>query len=130
MFDVSTEQGMTAAFRALTPDHERAIANPFVRAIACDFDEPAERKHVGVALDALAGMTLVGLRQRFDTFKSMLQELTGVDLLADGAPVEVSWVPEIAARLARLDKVKALLALDVTFYNLGRDAIRKAVAAT
>jgi hypothetical protein len=127
-FDVSSEQAMLTAFRSLTPEHEQALANPFVRALACEFDEPAERRHVGVALDNLASMNLVGLRQRFDTFKSMLQELVGIDLLDEGEPVEVSWVPDIAAKLARIDKVNSLLALDVMLYNLARDAIRKAVS--
>lgn len=129
-FDVSSEQATIAAFKALTPEHEGALANPFVRALACDFDEPAERKHVGIALDNLAGMNLVGLRQRFDTFKSMLQELLGADLVGDGEPVAVSLVPEIAEKLSRIDRVKSLLSLDVLLYNLARDAIRKAVAIT
>lgn len=129
-FDVASEQATVAAFKALTPEHERALANPFVRSLACDFDEAAERKHVGIALDHLASMNLVGLRRRFDTFKSMLQELLGVDLVGDSEPVEVSFVPDIALRLSRIDKVKSLLALDLMLYNLGRDAIRKAVAMT
>lgn len=129
-FDVSSEQATTVAFKTLTPEHERVLANPFVRALACDFDEPAERKHVGIALDNLASMNLVGLRQRFDTFKSMLQELLGADLVGDAEPVAVSLVPQIAEKLARIDKVKSLLSFDVLLYNLARDAIRKAVAIT
>jgi len=129
-FDISSEHSMLAAFRSLEPAHEQVLANPYVRVLACENDEPAERKHVAVALDNLSTMNLVGLRQRFDNFKSTLQEIVGVDLLDEGQPVDVSWVPEIAAKLSRIDKVRSLLALDVSLYNLARDAIRKALAVT
>ena len=119
---------MLEVFRSLEPAHEQALANPYVRLLACEHDEPAERKHVAVALHNLSSMTLVGLRQRFDTFKATLQEIIGSNLLEDGEPVEISWVPEIAAKLARVDKVRSLLALDVSLYNLARHAIRKALS--
>jgi hypothetical protein len=129
-FDISSEHAMLSAFNSLEPAHEQVLANPYVQVLACENDEPAERRHVSVALDNLSRMNLVGLRQRFDNFKSTLQEIVGVDLLEDGQPVDVSWVPEIAAKLSRIDKVRSLLALDISLYNLARDAIRKAISIT
>lgn len=129
-FDISKEKEMIAAFSSLEPAQEFTLANPFVRTLACEIDEPADRKHVSIALDNLSTMTLVGLRQRFDTFKSMLNEIAGSELLDEEQPVDVSMVPEIAEKMARIPKVRSLLTLDVTLFTLARDAIRRAIAIT
>jgi hypothetical protein len=128
--DISSEQSIKVAFSSLTEPQEQALANPFVRALACDFGEPAERKHVGIALDNLATMNVVGLRQRFDTFKSILQELFGMDLLEEVQTVEATNVPDVAMKLARNDRVKSLLAHDSLLYTMAREAIGKAIAVT
>jgi len=128
--DFSNDDSLRAAFKTLKDDEFEAISNPFVRSLACNAEERPQRKHISSALDNLSSMDLVGLRSRYGDFKSILHEILNVDILGDHQLTEVTNVPVIAAKLARIGAVKEMIALDLEVYSYARDAIMSALPTT
>jgi hypothetical protein len=124
-FDITSDDSLRSTFEGLNDAQRKALTNPFVRALTCDVDEWPEPHHVGLALENLATFDVVGLYSRYDTFKSMVHDLLGTNAIGDFTPVEVSWAPMMAAKLAQIPVVTELLALDIEFYEYARDAIEK-----
>lgn len=110
------------AFDDLSEAQQKLLANPAVRLLACR-DEPAEHRHVAIALEHLATLHLVGVESAFSAFRQGLAEYTGADLLADFTPQRDAQVQELAHRLSRLESVTELLALDWTLHDLVRSAL-------
>lgn len=104
---------------------QRLLANPAVRLLACR-DEPAEHRHVAIALEHLATLHLVGVESAFPAFRQGLAEYSGANLLGDYTPQRDEQVRELADRLARLDSVTELLALDWALHDLVRGAVMEA----
>jgi hypothetical protein len=125
--DFGERDSFAAAFKVLNDPQRQALANPFVRTLACQLDESPEPKHVSIALDNLAGMDLVGLTTRFDEFKSTLSELLRIDMLGDCQLGAVSWVPIIASHLRNVEQVEGLLSLDLELVTHVGNAITKAL---
>jgi len=126
--DLRDEASYAAAMRSLNTPQREALANPYLRTLACDVDERPDRFHVSSALDNLAAMDVVGLRSRFDDFKSMLRDAIGVDGLGEEQPFDVPGTEEVVARLQSVREVRDLLALDIEFYAYAREAIDGALA--
>ena len=127
--DFEDKNSLKTAFNALTDLQRDALANPFVRALACTLDEVPDRKHVAIALEKLSAMNLVGLMSHFEEFRSMLSELVGVEISTQCHLRRVSWVPKVAALLRQIEAVRYLLALDSDLYRHAQAAIRKGLNA-
>lgn len=118
---------ITAAFGAMNEAQKRALTNPLVQTLACMPDELPKTRHIEIALSKLSRMNLVGVRERFDDFKSILPEVVGVDVLGDYAPANVTWVQRLAADLRRIKQARALIALDLDLYSFVDEALTEAI---
>jgi hypothetical protein len=127
--DFEDKNSLKETFKALTDPQREALANPFVRALACTVDEIPDRKHVAIALEKLSAMTLVGLTSHFEEFRAMLSEIVGVEISTQCHLRRVSWVPKVAALLRQIEAVKYLLALDSELYKRAQAAIKKGLNA-
>jgi hypothetical protein len=125
--ELADRDSIAAALKSLGSAQREAIANPFIKSIACQLDETAEAKHVSIALDNLASMDLVGVAARFDDFKATLRELIGTDVLGEAALSTVSWVPIIAEHLRRIPSIDGLLAHDLELYTHVSKALDRAL---
>ena len=125
--ELGDRDSIAAALKSLGSAQREAIANPFIKSIACQLDETAEAKHVSIALDNLASMDLVGVAARFDDFKATLRELIGTDLLGEAALSTVSWVSIIAEHLRRIPSIDGLLAHDLELYTHVSKALDRAL---
>ena len=125
--DFADREFIAAALKSLGSAQREAIANPFIKSIACQLDETAEAKHVSIALDNLAGMDLVGTAARFNEFKATLRDLIGVDVLGEAELSTVSWVPIIADHLRQIPSVDGLLAHDLELYTHVSKALDRAL---
>ena len=113
------------AFSNLTGPQRSLLSNPCVRALACN-DEPADRRHVSIALENLANLSLAGVDDDLTSFGQILSELSGVGLADDLDTSSPPEVRELSERLSRLGAVADLLSLDITFYDYAREATRDA----
>lgn len=126
--DLVDEASYADTFGSLSSPQRDALANPYLRILACDVDELPARFHISSALDNLAAMDVVGLRARYDDFKSMLRDVLEADVLGDQQPFDVPGTHEVSERLQRVRAVRDLLALDIEFYSYAREAIEGALA--
>jgi hypothetical protein len=125
--DFDNAESLNNAFKGITSEQRNALANPSTRVLACNVDEQPEERHVGIALENLASMNLVGLRAHFNEFKSMFAELIGIDILGEYQLPEISWVPMMAGKLALIEPVKQLLALDLAIYKFTKKAVEEVI---
>ena len=125
--DFDNAESLNNAFKGITIAERNALANPFTRVLACNVDEQPEERHVSIALENLASMNLVGLHAHFNEFKSMFAELIGIDILGEYQLPEISWVPMMAGKLAQIEPVKELLALDLALYKFAKKAVEEAI---
>jgi hypothetical protein len=72
-------------------------------------------------------MDLVGLRNRFGEFKSILAEVLGFDVLTNYVPTNLSWVQKLAADLGQIKQVRSLIALDFDLYSYIEEAVSEAI---
>lgn len=120
-------ESVDEALAQLSAEQKSALSNPMVKALACKPDEIPRKKHVQIALSKLAAMDLVGVRSRYDQFKRMLAELTGMDILSDSVQPEISWARKVTERLATLKSAQSLLSLDIQLYELVDKAVGRVV---
>lgn len=118
---------LVAAFAAMDEAQRRALTNPLVQTLACMPDELPKTRHIEIALSKLSRMNLVGVRERFDDFKSILAEVVGADILGNYAPANVSWVQRLAADLRQIKQARALIALDLDLYSFVDEALTEAI---
>lgn len=111
------------ALRKLNDVQREAIASPMVRSLGCDPEERPERRHVSVALENLATMEVVGLRERFPFFRRMLEHIVGTDVFGDAEPTVSPSVHELAQTLRRIGIAADLLEHDLVLYAHARDAV-------
>jgi hypothetical protein len=128
-FDQAEDEDLVTLFKTISGEQQRALSNPFVRALACDGRETPAQRHVSIALNNLSALNLVGLMTHFKDFKSSFAEIIEADILGDCEITQASWVSEAAPRLAEIDEVTELILLDIELYNYARDAIKSALEA-
>jgi hypothetical protein len=121
---------LRAAFNAMTDPQKQTLNNPLVRALACSLDERPKAAHVEIALSKLSRMDLVGLRNRFGEFKSILPELLGVDVFGNHELTNLSWVTQIVEQLSDIKQVRNLIALDLDLYSFAEEAVTEALGTT
>jgi hypothetical protein len=115
------------AFNSLTEAQEQALANPFVRVLACKIDDIPNKHHVGVALDNLATMDLVGIRNRFAEFSEILQEILGRKILGSFELSDVAATKSLSDQLAKIRGVRRVLELDLALYSYAEEAFESAL---
>lgn len=120
-------ESITAAFAAMNEAQKRALANPLLQTLACMPDELPRSRHIEIALSKLSRMNLVGVRSRFDDFKSILVEVIGVDVLGDYEPANLTWVQRLADDLRQIKQARALIALDLDLYSFVEEAMTEAI---
>lgn len=116
-----------AAFNSMNEEQKAILSNPLVRALACTIDERPKGGHVEIALSKLSRMDLVGLRNRFADFKSILAEVFGVDILGTHELTTVSWVPRIVEHLTQIKQARTLISLDLDLYSFAEQAITEVI---
>ena len=124
--DLEDEKALNTAFRTAKPEVRSAISNPMVRIMGCQPGEEPDRRHLGLALDNLSSVDAVGLRSRFDEYKSLLAGLFGADVLGDGDITISPAVDALADRLSRIGTVNNLLEYDLVLHSYVEDAIEAA----
>jgi hypothetical protein len=128
-FDQAEDEDLVTLFKTISGEQQRALSNPFVRALACEGRDTPAQRHVSIALNNLSSLNLVGLMTHFKDFKSSFAEIVEADILGDCEITQASWVSEAAPRLAEIDEVTELILLDIELYNYARDAIKSALEA-
>jgi len=115
------------AFNAMTEEQRTVLSNPLVRALACTLEERPKAGHVEIALSKLARMDLVGLRNRFVDFKSIMAEVFGVDILGNHELSALTWVPRIVEHLTQIKQARTLISLDLDLYTYAEQAITEVI---
>jgi hypothetical protein len=120
-------ESIRAAFSSMAEQQREVLSNPLVKALACTVDERPKSRHIEIALAKLSRMDLVGLRSRFDEFKSILPEILGADIFGNHQLGEFSWVRRIADCLPDIKLAKNLIALDLDLYLFAEEAVTEAM---
>ena len=122
------EDWMDVAFRRATVTHKTLLRDTLVRMLGCDGDEKITRMAVSRALENLSEMDVVGTRERFGEFRTMLDACLGMDVL-DAPPEAPPAVREIGLRLSRIGIVQDLLENDLTVHRYVIEALDTAQVA-
>lgn len=125
--DFSDDRALRQAFRGLSQEQRAAISNPVTRALACEVNEPAERRHVGLALDNLARMNLVGTVGHYDAYRAMFNDLIGETVLKSPLKRNVAPIMDLAQRLATMNTVIQLIEHDLALYSFAEEAVMEGI---
>jgi len=125
--DFGNPATLNEAFAQLNDRQMDEIANPLTRSLACGIDEIPRTEHVEFALAKLAGMSVVGIRTQYSSFRSSLQTLLGADLAPEKAPATVSAAQALVDELKQLKMARALVSLDVKLFGFVETALRRAL---
>jgi len=125
--DLNKFSSLKQAFSLLTDRQRTQLANPLVRALACNVDETPRKPHVELALTKLSSMDLVGTRPHHHQFKTMLAEMIGRDLFGNNPLPDMSWTLQVAEELGKIRSVRSLVALDLELYQLVSRAVERAI---
>jgi hypothetical protein len=112
-----------SALGSLTEAQEQVISNPFVRVLACKINDIPNKHHIGIALDNLASMNVVGTRDRFHEFSALLSEILGREMIGDYRPPDLEIVRSLSTQLAEIPRVRKLLDLDLALYSYVEEAL-------
>ena len=118
---------LRTVFRNLDDAQRKALSNPLVRTLTCSMDEEPRTSHIEMSLSKLSRMDLVGTRSRYDDFRSILTEIAGADILEDHQPPTLNWVKQAADVLSEVKLVRSLLAIDVSLFELVKQALDEAI---
>jgi hypothetical protein len=124
------QKALMTAFRSITEEQKQALTSPMTRMFGCNFDEFPERRHVGIALENLASMDVVGTRARFPDFRALLDATLGANVLGKVDPVSFPSIQSFAASLSRIGIVADLLGHDLALYSYVDEAIKIGVDGT
>lgn len=126
--DLNDFNSLPTVLNVLTEAEKDAIANPFVRTLACNVDEIIEPHHLSIALENLASLDVVGVQTMVDQYWQDLNRLLGTTVLADERPAVISSAAGLAEKLRSSRVIHKLLALDVRLYQLVSEAVEKCYA--
>jgi hypothetical protein len=123
---IDDPEKLEKAFNSLSEIQISSLSNLVVKSLACEVNEPPDRRHVAIALNNLAGMELVGLHSRFADFKATLSELLKMNIFSDFEPIASTEVADLAKSLSELPTVRKILALDLLLYSHIEEAVEAA----
>ena len=115
------------AFRRLAPEQRHALANPMTRMLGCNFDELPQRRHVGIALENLASMTVVGSKEQFPLFRDLLAGILGRNIFGDATPYRFEAIEDLSRMLSQIGIVVDMLDCDLDLHLFATNAIRSAL---
>ena len=117
------QKALLSAFRQIDDAQRQALVSPMVRMLGCTLDEPPTHHHVSLALDHLASLDVVGTRARFPSFKALLGQILGVDVLGNQPPATFPTVEALAGSLSHIGIVLDLLEHDIALYAYVEQAL-------
>lgn len=129
--DFNDSRSLRSAFRNLAPEQRNAISNPMVKIFACDIDEVPQRRHVGLALEYLASMDIVGTTSNIGVFHAMFNQMLDADIMptvSNEPGLELDGTKELALKLSRISTVTKLIEHDLALYSYVEDAIQEGLA--
>ena len=121
---IDDPKGVLMAFRSLDREQRQILSNPMTRLFGCNFDEIPERKHVGVALENLATMDVVGTKTRFDDFRDLLAGTLGRNVLGELRPLFFEPAVQFGETLSKIGIVTDMLEHDLELYSFADQAIQ------
>lgn len=121
--DPTNDKSIGLAFRRATDEQKILLRSPVTKALGCAPDEAPNRRSVGIALQNLATMGLVGSIDRFKEFREVLSQILGTPVLEDFAMGDEPEVKSLTDRLARIASVNALLEDDLVLFSYANHAI-------
>jgi hypothetical protein len=125
--DVHDPESILEVFSKLQKAQRRSLLNPLTVALGCNPSEVPSHKHIVLALNTLAAISLVGLRSRFEDFKTSLAEFLNTDILEGYRPSQI--VEATAAQLRTLPEFESLISLDLELYAHASEAVEEALSA-
>lgn len=126
--DLGDLNTLPTVLNVLTEAEKEAIANPFVRTLACNVDEIAEPHHLSVALNNLAGLDAVGVQARIGSYWEDINRVLGQTVLTDERPAVISSAAGLAEKLRGSRVIHKLLALDIRLHQFVSEAVQKCYA--
>lgn len=124
--DVRDPANSLRLFDKLEQGQRRVLSDPLTIALGCKPGELPSKRHIATALDSLATMDLVGLRTRFNDFKTCLAELLDVDILGDYRPSDI--IDQTAIQLKKIPQFDRLISLDLELFAHASEAIEEALS--
>lgn len=128
--DHPQDKALLSAFRRLSVEQRRLLRSPMTAAIACTPDEEPQRRNVSVALDQLAQLDLVGVRDHFHPFTSLADEIIGSSVFADVTLESLPGTGELAQKLSEIGIVADILDEDIALHAFTREAVETATGLT
>jgi hypothetical protein len=119
------QRSMLNAFRRLSAEQKDAIRSPMTKMLGCLPKEDARRTHVGSALENLAGMDVVGTRNRYELFWEMLRAALGFPIGEFTQPATFRQTKDVGEKLARVGVVADLLDMDLALFSFVEEAIQQ-----
>ncbi|OOG63088.1 hypothetical protein B0E45_29785 [Sinorhizobium sp. A49] len=127
--DFSDEKSVLTSFRGLSSERRRLLRSPMTSIFGSTPDEELQRRNVAVALDNLAQIDIVGTRDQFGQFVSMLDEYLGISILAECELATIDGTAELTEILRGIGLVADLLDEDVALYSFACEAVEAAFAS-
>ncbi|MBV9065367.1 MAG: hypothetical protein JO004_06320 [Methylobacteriaceae bacterium] len=117
-------KALTMKFRTATPEQREAMTSPMTRVFGCGIDERPEHRHVSTALDNLGTADVVGVRNRFGDFRTVLTNVLGADVIGQDELEMFDKVRDARELLAQIGVVSDLLENDLNLYSYASEAVK------
>ncbi|WP_426232317.1 hypothetical protein [Pararhizobium sp. DWP3-4] len=121
--DVEDEKSILTAFRRLSADQRRLFRSPATSTLGATPDEELQRRHVTMALDNLAYFDVVGTRQYFNEFVSMIGAVVDGGIFPQTELETIPGVQNLAEKLRRIGLIADLLDEDIALYSFASSAV-------
>lgn len=121
--DIDDEKSILTGFRRLSADQRRLFRSPATSALGATPDEELQRRHVTMALDNLAHFDVVGTRQYFTEFVSMIGAVVDADIFPRAELETIPGVGKLAEKLRKIGLIADLLDEDIALYSFASSAV-------
>ncbi len=121
--DLQSPKSILSGFRRLNPLQRRILRSPMTAALGCAPEEEVNRRHVSVALDNLADISVVGSRRLFPTFSKVVAGYLGAAGFQEVGLDTLPGTLQLAKDLSDIGLVGDLLDEDIALYNFVNEAL-------
>lgn len=121
--DLQSPKAVLAGFRKLNAAQRKMLRSPMTAALGCAPEEDVNRKHVSVALDHLADMNIVGSRDLFESFSSVVSGYLRTTGFEDVKLDVLPGTAELARMLSDIGLVGDILDEDIALHNFVNEAL-------
>lgn len=123
------EKPLHQAFLTMPKDAIASLANPLTRQLAARMpDEIPTKGAVATALDALAGFSVLGIRERQDMFRQQLADFIGLTIDTLPAIPDSTKTAKLSRYLRDVPEVGLLIEQDLEVYHYAESAIEHSLA--